>query len=322
MMPANRVLVVFLAGMMAVSPANACSFFVVHDGNHVFAGNNEDNDKPNTWVWFVPSVEKRYGCVYFGYEDRFPQGGMNDHGLFYDGAATKRLPVKSGAGKKKLSLAKLLTTVMEECANVKDVIDFLNQHDLSRLERAQLLYADATGDSVLVEGDKLISGSGNYQITTNFYQSLVRQGQIPCRRYSAIDGIIKNESNASVDVVRRALAAAHQEGATPTQYSNICDLVNLRVHLYHFHNFEEAIIFDLPEELAKGRHETRIRDLFKENFAALNYRALWEKQQLRPRKSWFIANLNSFFSLVIGAIAGATVLGIFRRKRGGQDSPI
>ena len=78
MIPVNRVMAVFLTGLMVISPANACSFFVVRDGMHVFAGNNEDNDKPNTWVWFVPSAETRYGCVYFGYEDGFPQGSMNE----------------------------------------------------------------------------------------------------------------------------------------------------------------------------------------------------------------------------------------------------
>ena len=104
---------------------------------------------------------------------------MNDQGLFFDGAATKRLPVRNTAGKKKLSLPKLLTTVMETCATVEEVIEFLEQHDLSRLERGQLLYADASGDSVLVEGDQMIRGSGSYQIATNFYQSQVKSGQIP-----------------------------------------------------------------------------------------------------------------------------------------------
>ena len=62
------------------------------------------------------------------------------------------------------------------------------------------------------------------------------------------------------------------EGATPTQNSNIYDLVNLRVYLYHFHNLEEVIIFDLPEEFAKGIHESPIRDLFNDTFMACDYR--------------------------------------------------
>jgi hypothetical protein len=321
MISVKQVLTVCLAGLMVVSPANACSFFVVHDGTHVFAGNNEDNDKSNTWVWYVPAEESSYGCVYFGYGDRFPQGGMNDQGLFYDGAATRKLPVKKGAGKKKLSLPKLFTTVMEKCASVEEVIELLEQYDLSRFERAQMLYADASGASVLVEGDKMIRGSGSYQISTNFYQSQVRNGKIPCRRYSTIDKILKAKGSASVDLVRSALAASHQEGVTPTQYSNIYDLVNLRIHLYHFHNFEEAVVIDLREELAKGEHESRIRDLFNESFASHNYRVRWENAKSRPDKSWFLANLNSFIALVVGAIAGGTVLGIFRRKRAGQDSP-
>lgn len=311
----------FLAGLMAISPAHACSIFIIHDGKHVFAGNNEENDNANTWIWFVPSEEKKYGCVYFGYEDRFPQGGMNDQGLFYDGAAMRRLPVTGGAGKKKLPLPVLFTTVMETCANVSEVIEFLEHHDLSRFERAQILYADASGASVLVEGDTMIRGTGNYQIATNFYQSQVNNGQIPCGRYARIDGIVKKEHEVSVELVRRALASAHQEGATPTQYSNICDLVNLRVYLYHFHNFEEPVVFDLREQLAKGKHEARIRDLFNEDFAAQDYRVKWERSHKSPKKeSWLLSSLNSIIAFFIGAIGGGVVVGIFRRKRNRSEN--
>ena len=118
MMPGSRVLMVLLAESFAISRANACSFFVIDDGTRVLAGNNEDLWNHDTWVWYVPAEKTKDGCVFFGYGNRFPQGGMNDQGLFYDVAATKVLPVKNGSGKKKLPLAKLLATVMEECANV------------------------------------------------------------------------------------------------------------------------------------------------------------------------------------------------------------
>ena len=77
----------------------------------------------------------KHGCVYFGYGNRFPQGGMNDQGLFFDGAATKQLAVKNSSGKKKLPLAELFTTVLEECEDVEEVIAFLSRHDLSDLDR-------------------------------------------------------------------------------------------------------------------------------------------------------------------------------------------
>jgi penicillin V acylase-like amidase (Ntn superfamily) len=319
MMPGSRVVMVLLAALFAISPADACSFFVIHDGARVFAGNNEDNQNPDTWVWYVPAEGTRHGCVYFGYGNRFPQGGMNDQGLFFDGAATKALPVKNGSGKKKLPWVKLFSTVMEECANVEEVIAFLSRHDLSDLAAGQMLYADATGDSVLVEGDEMIRGSGNYQITTNFYQSQVKNGRIPCERYKTIDRMLRVEDEASVDLVRKTLAAVHQEGRGSTQYSNIYDLVNLRIYLYHFYNFEEVVTIDLREELAKGKHESRIRDLFDESFAARTYRLQWESKRKEATKMNIMPIL-----LITVMFIGPLALGIsgVRRTRnaGEQES--
>ena len=50
MLPGCRVLMVLLAALFAISRAHACSFFVIHDGARIFAGNNEANQNPDTWV--------------------------------------------------------------------------------------------------------------------------------------------------------------------------------------------------------------------------------------------------------------------------------
>ena len=77
-MPGSRVLMALFVELFPMSSADACSFFVIHDGTRVLAGNNEDNWNPNIWVWYVPAETTKHGCVYFGYGNRFPQGGMND----------------------------------------------------------------------------------------------------------------------------------------------------------------------------------------------------------------------------------------------------
>jgi hypothetical protein len=58
------------------------------------------------------------------------------------------------------------------------------------------------------------------------------------------------------------LAATHQEGPYPTQYSNIYDLKNRRVYLFHYHNFEELLVIDLPEEMKKGVQSYEISSIF------------------------------------------------------------
>jgi len=37
-------------------------------------------------VWFFPSTEGKYSSAFFGCGNGYPQGGVNDHGLFFDWA--------------------------------------------------------------------------------------------------------------------------------------------------------------------------------------------------------------------------------------------
>jgi hypothetical protein len=69
--------------------ALACTGLVVQDGERVLVGNNEDWFNPRTKIWFIQPVGDRYGSVFFGFDNYWPQGGMNQKGLFFDGFALK-----------------------------------------------------------------------------------------------------------------------------------------------------------------------------------------------------------------------------------------
>ena len=113
----------------ADSSVAACTVFVAFEGKLALAGNNEDWGDPNTQMWFVPATKDNYGIVYFGFgrgeypkggissrklkipeggitkinpADLYglPQGGMNEKGLFFDGASTEVVKVPSVPGKK------------------------------------------------------------------------------------------------------------------------------------------------------------------------------------------------------------------------------
>jgi len=137
---------------------------------------------------------------------------------------------------------------------------------------AQLMFTDKSGDSAILEGDHVLRKQGDYQITTNFYQSERRAKPYPWR-YATIDGMLSAGTVPTVDDFRGILAASHQEGRISTIYSNIYDLKAGLVHLYHFHNFEEVVTIDLAAELAKGRHEVEIASLFPESFAFATFKA-------------------------------------------------
>src|SRR5512141_974150 len=70
-----------------------CTTFYGYDGQNALAGNNEDFINPLTYAWFIPASPGRFGRVYFGYDDFLPQGGLNDHGVFFDSQALPYIAV-------------------------------------------------------------------------------------------------------------------------------------------------------------------------------------------------------------------------------------
>jgi tetratricopeptide (TPR) repeat protein len=156
---------------------------------------------------------------------------------------------------------------METCSSVDEVIAVFDDYNLQSLDNAMLMFVDRTGDAVIIEGDEYIRKKGDFQIVMNFYHSEVMEGTTEtCVRYNNIMSQIP-ESDVSVDSFKRMLAAVHQEGAYPTQYSNIFDPDALLLYLYHFHNYENEVIINVSEELVKGEHFFDIPALFPETYA-------------------------------------------------------
>ncbi len=270
------------AGLLLIAllatPAFPCTAFLVCGGGSVLMGNNEDYWNPNVRIWFIPAAEGRLGRVYLGYENMYPQGGMNEAGLAFDGFATGRFPMKRQEGKEVFQ-GNLIDEVMATCVTVEDAIAWLSRHDLRMLETAMLMFSDKSGDSVIVEGDEFVRKEGSFQVVTNFYPSRQKNEREMCPRFDSAVGMLENAEKVDLTLCRRVLARTVQEGSAPTQYSNVFDLKRGLVYLYHFHNFEEVVVFDVAEELKKGEHIIRIPDLFPPTFAYRTFLRKREREQ-------------------------------------------
>ena len=249
----------------------ACTVFYYSDGKTALAGNNEDWKDPFTKIWFIPSEENKYGRVYFGFKEGGYQGGMNDQGLFFDGLATEALKVALSVNKETYK-GDLVDKVMAECTTVEEVLEIFDKYNLQFMERVMYFFGDRAGNSAIIEGDVIIRKKGNYQIATNFYQSKSKPGSYTCSRYNIAEKILKNNEKVTIDLFRKILAATHQEGKYPTQYSNIYDLKKGIIYLYHFHNFENVVVLNLNEELKKGEHSYDLPSLFPMSFAAESFK--------------------------------------------------
>lgn len=272
----------------------SCTSFTVSRGEKVLFGNNEDYTNPKTFYWVVPSGDGNYGGVYFGFDDLWAQGGINERGLCFDWnglpeAALNKHPELPPFLAKKIGFG---CWVLNKCATVEEAIELAKSYSLGGTLKAQIHFADATGDAVVIsagpDGELAFTrkphGDG-YLVSTNFNRANLRNAHsYPCRRYDkAVEMLagIGDEKGLTLEYVRSILDAVHVEGAEfNTLYSNVFDLRAGMIYLYHWHQYDEAVTLNLGELLAKGSWVQRIADVFSPQ---TNVKGLAEHVEYRGR---------------------------------------
>ncbi len=241
-------------------PVYACTVFSAALNGVILAGNNEDWYDSNSKICFYPGETGKYGRFVFRDLFGFPQGGMNECGLFYDIAATPLLEITTSLEKIPINGRDILTKCLEECSTVKEVLKVFNRYNLQFMGKWQILFADSAGASVIIEGDEILQKEKHYQVMTNFNQSL-SEPPYACNRYNTAVEMLDSSNDISIDLFRNICDATHQVHDWYTQYSNVCDLKNGIIYLYRKYNFDDVIIIDLKEELQKGEKSYLISSL-------------------------------------------------------------
>jgi hypothetical protein len=236
----------------------ACTIFSADDGTMTLAGNNGDYSDPDTYIVFYPAENGKHGRMYAGWKQFWWQTGMNDQGLFYGSASVPFLEVLNSTQKPRPSKY-LMYKCMEECSTVEDVLEVFDQYNLDFLITMQLMVADATGASVIIEGDPLHFKQNYYQVVTNFRLSQTNP-PYPCWRYNTAVAMFENTTIISPEFFTSICDATHNEGAT--QFSTVYDLQQKIIYLYSQHNYNQVKVFNLTEEIQSGYHIYSIPSLF------------------------------------------------------------
>ncbi|MFX1283425.1 MAG: carcinine hydrolase/isopenicillin-N N-acyltransferase family protein [Promethearchaeota archaeon] len=271
-----------------IRSGSACTICTVSSGEKVLFGNNEDWTNPNTYIWFELSNEEKFGGVYLGFDDFFPQGGMNEYGLCFDANALPKMTLNNHP-ELPYSQKWIVKHILELCANISQVIQVAQEFNWGTSIAYQVQFADMFGDAIVIsagtDGELNFTrknvGDG-FLLSTNFNVGYPKNGWIPCWRYTiAFDMLsdIAQEDNLTVEAIRDILNATHQEGTYATKYSNIFDLITRDIYIYQNFNFKKVVKLNLDKELAKGNENPiLISDLFSQTTTKILNKTTQETQ--------------------------------------------
>jgi len=238
---------------------------------HTWLGSNEDSWRLGSRIWFEGRRLGKYGSLYVGYGDGFPQGGMNEAGLAFDGLTIIRKSVANDPAKKTIAdPTAFMKSIMQNCSTVEEVKAYASQFNRTPFNSGVLLFSDRAGKYLVMEPDTLIIGNDSKYVIANFCPSTVTEAEkLNFGRYQRGEQYLQNHSNDTSAQFCYALTDTMHECRKKvgdgTMYSFVADLNKGEFHLYFYHDFKISRDFNLTEELAKGDHEYVMTTIFPPN---------------------------------------------------------
>ena len=252
--------------------ASACTIFTISDEGTVFFGNNEDYSNPNTYYWVDTPEDGKYGGVYFGFDNFWPQGGINEKGLAFDINSLSETPLNPHPERPYFNDYEGYS-ILRNCATVVEAIAYVQQFNWGSAMGGQVHVADASGDAVVIgpgiDGElaftRKTAGDG-FIISTNFNVAEGYQYDNGCVRYeTALEmlGAVGIAEELTLDYVSSVLDAVHVQGmGSNTLYSTVYDLKNRKIFVYYYHNYDEVVELDVSETISAVKEPTALSELF------------------------------------------------------------
>ena len=320
----------------------SCTNFAASFGDTVLLGNSEDGgldhplgiDPLSSQMYYFVGDEEHYACAFVGWRWKGVGvgigGGMNDQGLCYDQTGIPDTPVNTPPNPTYTVAGNFVQKdVLALNANVSEVIDFFMSCDWAGNWWYQWLFADASGDIVIIspgiDGDlvftRINAGEDGFLTQTNFNRANNKSGEYPCWRYEASYNLlseIESEEKLTPSKFNEVLDAVHfpKCGGSFTHYSNTYDPVNKMMYLNYMGNFEEIATINITKEL----HDTELEaDNLTEEVQGIKYKAVpvadyfseeTAENGLKDYKKWKGTNIFLYRFLPITAIV-LIVVGIF-----------
>lgn len=270
-MPKFAFLFFILIGLFNSHKTNACSvlYYVDPHTGTIYVANNEDYwYDTKAYIQIMPAKGDKLARLWYGWDD-FAQGGVNEAGLFFDGAVTPEQPASGSDGGTKGNLG---DEILARCRTVDEALLLLEQREIS-LNNAHMMIGDGLGRAVVVEwidGQQVtVPLNGNRLVMTNFLLSDTARGNYPCPRYRSIEQRLDKmeEADQPIDlrVIGNVIAGsvqiprpAEEDRVGGTLYSSFINITDMEFMLVFQLDNTKITRLNLNEEF-KGKKRKKIR---------------------------------------------------------------
>ncbi|MDW7694540.1 carcinine hydrolase/isopenicillin-N N-acyltransferase family protein [Flammeovirgaceae bacterium SG7u.111] len=256
---------IFLIGTFSSSFACSVVYYVDKETGKVYVANNEDYwYDVKAFIQLEPRRGKELARLWYGW-DGFAQGGVNEAGLFFDGAVTPEQEDVETKGMK----GNMGDQLLAGCRTVEEALKFLDENGVA-LSNAHMMLGDKAGNAVVVEwvrGKRELHWlADNKLVMTNFLLSDTTQGNYPCPRYASIqeniDLLEQKEEAATLLSVGNVLGRAAQppkpdaDGKVGgTLYSSFINLSDMEFVMVYKLDNQKVTKLDLATEFANTKRQ-------------------------------------------------------------------
>ena len=255
---------IFLAGSV---DTHACSivYYVDPSTGKIYVANNEDYwYDTKAYVQIMPGSVKEHARLWYGW-DQFAQGGVNQHGLFFDAAVTPKQEIPDGFTNP--NGRNVGDEILAFCRTVEEAVNYLEKEKIA-VSEGHMMLGDGEGNAVVLEwvnGEiRVIRMQENYLIATNFLLSETDPDNIECPRYKSIEERVKqlkiSESDVDLRAVGNTISGAVQVPRTDesgrvggTLYSSFIDITAMELVLVPRLDNTKVLQLDLAEEFQRGK---------------------------------------------------------------------
>lgn len=262
--------------------SRACSMYKLTKNGQTMVGCNEDAWRTTPHIWFEIGQKDEYPACFTGSRpignNRFAaQSGMNSKGIVYTRLASYHPKIEAYYQEypKIDHPDQFLMDVLHQSSSLQEVAAHFEKYDRSCYLEDVFVYVDREGNYLIVEPYHIIEGHDPSLIQANFCPTITeetdREKQL---RYKDGKALVAKGFETDLNYCTKLSETMHvcrPKIGDGTLLTSIWDNKQMKVTLYFYHDYEEAITFDLQEEFAKGDHLLAVDAIFaqKPEFEAL-----------------------------------------------------